>query len=315
MKTYVKVIIGIAAGVVVLAGLFLAWDYFSGSGAARRLKAAESAAKAGEEAVKEAAGLRAKIAGFPAAWSKLTFDEDTEMGIIMEDLDNERGYAVESRRDPAAAGINKDISAAGRDLAALNRDLSRADTELKNAAGLRVPAETEKRVADAKKAVASELETVKDLRRGIEELRHDNDVWGFMALTLASGQWTLQKLAEAEAAAGAQDQAALTAAAAAAQQAVDECATLLTFARNELTNIGVQSADAERLLDFVSEVNESADAYAQAAACFGTSTEAQLKQALDSAAKQHAEARKFAEKNAIGGDYKTWFIARAEARL
>jgi len=265
--------------------------------------------------VREAAAVRKTTSDLPKGWEGLSFDEQTEIKRIVDDLGNDRGYSVDARRDPAAAQVQKDITAAVKKLATSKKKLTEADKRVTAALRLRLPAADRTRTEKLKKDVENEKRLVAANISDLEQLRHDNDVWGFLALTLASNQLLLENLAQAERALAANDYALTGERAATASQSVDESATFLSMARQELSNISVQSEDAGILLSFISKGKDAASAYGQFQTLAVTSNENQITQARTLANERHAALTSFAEKSTIGQGYKAWFLGRANSRL
>ncbi len=301
--------------IVVIGLLGYGWYQSYGPGLRLRDDRAISLVTAGNKLSADA-GKTIDIAGqLPAKWQTLVFNEVAETGIIQQDLGAQRGYSIDKRRDPAAIAVAKDLVETNTALIKKGKELKTNLADLNKAKAGALSDTIRTRVSAAISANRATARRVTTCQKNVTELTHDNDVWGFFALSLqADAQLLVQLEASRAALAGGDFEVARTQALA-AKESVNVSATWLTQGNQELTNIGVYSQDGSALLAFISLSKDAAEMLDQASSA-GLRQEAdsilRLSQTADG---QLNMVRKAATNQVIGQGYAVWFDALARRRL
>jgi hypothetical protein len=100
-----------------------------------------------------------------------------------------------------------------------------------------------------------------------------------------------------------------------ASDLVNVSATWLTLGNQELTNISAYSQDGERLLAFISQAKDAANAFEAAGATGLRGSNESLAPQTTTAEKRLTALKQRAAAEAIGQGYEGWFILHAKQHL
>lgn len=314
MKYILKILVSSAIIAAIAGSAYFVWSNYFGTAKDARVKVARTESKSARAAAARIDRVAAASKNLPAVWAGLKFDEVTEANMIIDDSASNRGYKVEVLRDPSAIKIQKDIIAAEKELSSAITAARKSVRAIEGIGGY-MPAAIK---ADAKKAGEDADRAVKKgeaLAADLKELKYAVDIWGFLSISLKINGSLLGSFDKVAADLAAGDFATSGAGARDLIEGVNESVTWLTHGRQELTNIGVYSEDADAILAFISEAKTTAEAFNNAAAAGTRGDTVQTKSVGELAVSELSELKKKAEAQAVGTDFITWFLANAERRL